>query len=156
MFGLIYCLLPILLFFILMFYSNKRKNLDWNIRKGQVCYNCKEEIDLADGVLLSRILDLKDFKILCKSCDREIKISQLQKPYLKWKYKFHNYLVSKSFKKIYWIFPIFVGSIIFIDVLSIVFGNKLHLWPIYGTLNIIFYSILFYKLYFTSIKKPSE
>lgn len=156
MFKLIYLLLPLLLGVIYYFFSRKRKLLDWNIRKGVICYNCKEDMNLDDGILLSRVLDLTDFKILCKVCNRENKISQLKKPYLKWKFQFQSFVVSKKFKKIYWIFPTIICSIIFIDTLSIFLDHRLELWPIYGTLNLIFYFLFFYKLKYTTIKKPSE
>lgn len=72
MFKVIYTLFPIFLAFIYLIFLFKRKSMDWNIRKGEVCYNCKESMDLDLG-LLARLLDEKDFNTLCKPCSREKK-----------------------------------------------------------------------------------
>lgn len=134
-------------------YSRKRKLVIWNINKGEMCYQCKESLELKDEILIRRLLDTTDFKTLCTSCKRENKISQLKKPYLKWKFKFQIFLYSKDFSKIYWIFPIIIFVVILVDVISMFAGNKLGLWWVYGTLNLLFYFILFIKLKYTTVKK---
>ena len=88
MFAVIYCFLPLFLVIFYYMYSRKRKLVIWNINKGEMCYQCKESLELKDEVLIGRLLDTTDFKTLCASCKRENKISQLKKPYLKWKFKF--------------------------------------------------------------------
>ena len=153
MFAVIYCFLPLFLAIFYYTYSRKRKLVIWNINKGEMCYQCKESLELKDEILIGRLLDTTDFKTLCTSCKRENKISQLKKPYLKWKFKFQIFLYSKDFSKIYWIFPIIIFVVILIDVISMFVGNKLGLWWVYGTLNLLFYFILFIKLKYTTVKK---
>ena len=153
MFSLIFCFLPVLLAVFHTFLLKKRKSISWNIEKGEICYHCKESLNLSDDLILKRLLDPKDYSSLCVSCNRDRKIQQIKKPYLKWKFKFLNAIVTKSLSKISLIFMVIVFSLIALDVILIFSGIKFRLWPIYGSLNLIFYFITIYKTIYTSPKK---
>jgi len=156
MIGLIYCFIPIFLLLYQLWVMKKRTSITWNIKKGEICYHCKESLNLSDDLLFKRLLDPTDYSQLCISCNRDKKIQQIKRPYLKWKFKFLNFIISKDFNKFNLIFVISIFSIIILDVILISIGTKIRLWPVYGTINLIFYLISIYRTFYTTTKKPSE
>ena len=152
-FKIIYSLFPLLLVLFYYIYNKTRKNVSWNITKGEICYSCKQSLELEDSILVSRILNTHDFKSICKSCNRNNKILQLQRPFLKWKFKVQNFLISNKFSKFYFTTPVVILIIILIDFISFFTHHKLNLWWLYGTLNIFFYCVIFLRLKYTSVNK---
>jgi len=94
----------------------------------------------------------EDFSKICISCSRDRKISLLKKPLFIWKYKFQKAIVSNKFK-IHWIFLPIIFFFIILDVILIFCGIRLGLWLVYGSLNIIWWLIITYKTYYTTIEK---
>jgi len=157
MFVIVFCFIPIL-FTILHFYLlKKRKSLDWEIKKGQICYNCKEDLNISEKESWDRIMKSEDFSKLCVSCNRDQKISSLSNPFFRWKYKFQKVLISNNkYNKITLIFPIVVFSSIILDLVLKFNHIYLNLWILSGFVNIIWYSIMTWRTIYTTQKKPSE
>jgi len=157
MFVIIFCFIPIL-FTILHFYLlKKRKSLDWEIKKGQICYNCKEDLNISEKESWNRIMKSEDFSKLCVSCNRDQKISSLSNPFFRWKYKFQKVLISNNkYNKITLIFPIVAFSSIILDLILKFNHIDLNLWIVYGSANIIWYLIMTWRTIYTTQKKPSE
>jgi hypothetical protein len=155
MFSILYCLLPVILIPITILLSKNRESLMWYIRKGKICYNCKENLNLSDEDLMSRVMIDNNFSNICTQCSRDIKISSISNPLISIKYKFHKFLISKKFDRLAWYFGGFAFFFIIADVVFMSFGHKLSLFWIYGTINILSWFINIYKIYYTT-KKPSE
>lgn len=156
MFSIIYSLFPLILIPVSMFLTIKRKSLTWEIKKGKICFNCKEDLNLSDKDLMSRIMVDTDHSKLCTTCLRDLKIKSIRNPLINLKYKFQKYLISKKSDKLIWYF---VGSVFFfigLDVVLMFFGLKLHLSWIYSSINIVFWIYSIYKILYTTQKKPSE
>jgi hypothetical protein len=153
MFSLIYCFLPLLLSVFHVYLIKKRKSLSWNIRKGEICYHCKDSLNLSDDLILKRLLDPKNYCSLCVSCNRDRKIQQIKRPYLKWKFKMFNSMVSENTSKFNIIFIAIIFLLIALDIVLISVGIKFRLWPVYGTLNLLFYFFSIYKTFYTTSKK---
>lgn len=156
MFSIIYSLFPLILIPVSMFLTIKRKSLSWEIKKGKICFNCKEDLNLSDKDLMSRIMVDTDHSKLCTTCLRDLKIKSIRNPLINLKYKFQKYLISKKSDKLIWYF---VGSVFFfigLDVVLMFFGLKLHLSWIYSSINIVFWIYSIYKILYTTQKKPSE
>lgn len=156
MFSLIYCFLPVLLAAVHILLIKKRNSISWNIEKGEICYHCKESLNLSDDLMFKRLLDPKDYSSLCVSCNRDRKIQQIKKPYLKWKFKFLNSIVTKDLSKINLIFMVIVFSLIALDVILLFAGIKFRLWPLYCTLNLLYYFLTISKTLYTTTKKTSD
>lgn len=156
MFSVIYCLFPVLLIPISIYLSQKRKSLSWEIKKGKICYHCKEDINLSDDILMSRIMMNKDYKKLCTKCSRDIKIDSIKNPIIFLKYKFDKYLISKKSDELNWYFAGSVFMLITVDIILTICGYKIGLYLLYGTLNIIFWIISIYKIIYTTQKKVSD
>lgn len=156
MISVIYSLFPILLIPISMILMVRRKSLSWEIKKGKICYNCKDNLNLSDKDLMSRLVDDNCHSKLCTSCLRDIKINSIRNPLFNLKYKFQRYLIDKKSDKLIWYF---FGSVFFfigLDILLMYFGIKLHLSWIYSTINIVFWIFSIYKILYTTTKKTSE
>ncbi len=153
MFSIIFCFFPIL-FLIFQFYLlKKRKSLSWEIKKGHICYNCKQDLNISEKDIWDRLMKSEDFSKVCISCSRDRKIASLKNRLLVFKYKFQKVIVSKKFEKIHFVFLPIVFFFIILDVVLIFCGMKLGLWVVYGSLNIIWWLIVTYKTYYTSEKK---
>jgi hypothetical protein len=139
------------------------KNLS-NVRCNANCYNCGKNLYTNDYeylVLLSNGLKKSPFSFkknkisLCKSCNREIKISYLQKKSSYFKIKFKEFILSdlpdKSIFLIIFTFPLLIGSIIIKGRLSDLISTISNFTVIlYWTL------ILIQNFYILKIKTPSE
>lgn len=156
MFSIIYCFIPVFLAGYQLYLMKVRESVQWKTKKGKICYHCKEDLHLSDDAMLKRLLDTRDFSQLCVSCNRDRKITQIRNPLIKWKFKFLKFIISENFQKLNIIFMVSVFSVIVLDLVLIFLGFKFRLWPVYGTLNLIYYLISIYKTFYTSTKKPSE
>jgi hypothetical protein len=152
MFSVIFCFLPFLFLFFQFYILKKRRTLVWEIKKGEICYNCKESLNIPEKDIWDRLMKSEDFSKICISCSRDRKISLLKKPLLIWKYKFQKSIVSNKFK-IHWIFLPIIFFFIILDAILIFCGIRLGLWLVYGSLNIIWWLIITYKTYYTTMKK---
>ena len=152
MFSVIFCFLPFLFLFFQFYLLKKRRTLVWEIKKGEICYNCKESLNIPEKDIWDRLMKSEDFSKICISCSRDRKISLLKNPLFIWKYKFQKAIVSNKFK-IHWIFLPIIFFFIILDVILIFCGIRLGLWLVYGSLNIIWWLIITYKTYYTTMKK---
>ena len=156
MFSIIYCLLPLVFIFFQFSILKKRNSLSWEIKKGKICYNCKEDLNLSEKDTFDRLMKSEDYSKLCISCSRDRKISLLKYPSLILKYKFQKYLISQKFNKLNIYFLISVLFFIILDVIFKINGISSSLYLVYGSINIIYWCISIYRTIYMSNKKPSE
>lgn len=152
MFSVIYSLFPLLLIPISMYLLSKRKSLLWDIKKGKICYNCKDDLNLSDSDLMKRIMFDTNHAKLCLSCSRDVKINSIRNPLINLKHKFESYLISKHSDKLVWYFTGAAVVFIILDIVLISFGIKIHLSLIYTSINMIFWIINIYKILYTTKK----
>lgn len=141
---------------VTLYLSTKRESLSWDIKKGKICYNCKESLNLSDKDLLARLMVDKEHQKLCISCLRDCKINSLRNPIKKLYYNFQNFVVKKKSNKLVFYFTSFALFFILLDILLKVLGINLPLFFLYGTSNIVFWFINIYQLFYTSKKKVSK
>lgn len=156
MFSIIYCLLPIVFAFFQISILKKRNSLSWEIKKGKICYNCKEDLNLSEKETFERLMKSEDYSKICIPCSRDRKISLLQYPYLIIKYRFQKFIVTQKFDKLNKYFLISVLFFIILDVIFKINGIRSSLYLVYGSINIIYWSISIYRTIYMSNKKPSE
>ena len=153
MFGIIFCFSPLILLCYHLYLIKKRTSLSWSIKKGEICYHCKESLNLSNDIMVKRLLDPKDYSSLCVSCNRDRKIQQIKRPYTKLKFNFLNFLISDKFSKLNIIFIVSIALFIVGDVVLNFTGSKIRLWSIYGTMNFILYFVTIYRTIYTTQKK---
>lgn len=148
--------MPFFLMPVTLYLSTKRESLSWEIKKGKICYNCKESLNLSDKDLLARLMVDKEHQKLCISCLRDCKINSLRNPIKKLYYNFQNFVVKKKSNKLVFYFTSFALFFILLDILLKVLGINLPLFFLYGTSNVVFWFINIYQLFYTSKKKVSK
>ncbi len=156
MFSIIFCFLPIL-FMIFQFYLLKSRNsVTWEIKKGHICYNCKENSNISEKDKWDRMMKSEDFSKLCISCSRDQKISTLKNPLLRWKFKIQKRMIGDKFDKLYWFFTPAVFLVIVVDLILMFYKIRLNLWIVYGSINLIWWILMIWRSLYTTQKKPSE
>lgn len=155
MIAIIFGFLPIILIPIGILLTRRRESLTWEIRKGKICYNCKQDTNISDDLMFKRLLDQTDYSKLCVSCVRDMKITSIRNPLILIKHKFLKYMITKNFDKLSIYFGVIIFILITIDVIFMMNGIRLRLFWIYSSINLLLWSLIFYKIIYTT-KKPSE
>ena len=126
------------------------------IKKGQICHNCKEDLNISEQDTWDRMMKSKDFSKLCITCNRDQKISTLKNPLLRWKFKIQKRMIGDKFDKLYWVFTRVVFLVIIVDLILIFYKIRLNLWIVYGSINLVWWILMTWRSLYTTIKKPSE
>jgi hypothetical protein len=103
----------------------KKKSHTWELKKGIMCYSCKEIIN-EDDWKFNHDISKEDFK-LCTSCERDQKLDEfIPSNFIKQKYinNFKKYLISKKSNKIIVIYIILVISLLSTDIITKLVGLK--------------------------------
>ena len=79
----------------------------------------------------------------------------IKNPILKWWYKIWDNFIKEPnpYTKMH-MFLVF--GLIALDMIFLFSGIKLRLVIVYGTLNLVYWILNIFKMYYVSIKKPSE
>jgi hypothetical protein len=132
----------------------KNVSLTWEMKKGIICYSCKEKVsDHEDDWSYNFDMSKEDFK-LCTSCERDEKLGELiyKSDNHKWTNRLKKYLVSNRSNKMMFIY---IGALFLfftIDLLLHINGFKnSHIFSIASPiLNILYASLFYYKVCITS------
>jgi hypothetical protein len=153
----IWCFLPVLLMIWHSIILKKRESISWEIKRGIICWECKERFDIPQQEIWKKIGSEKEHTKICDSCNRDIKIKSLKNKFFSYRKSFREYLISEKSNKLNYIF---ISTILFLITLDVVLKfqsidiNGIQ-W-LYGGINIFYWSIILYKSYIITIKKPSE
>ena len=156
---MIFSIVSLLIVFSLYYKSvrtiKKYTSLTWEIKKGIICYSCKEKVsdDEADW-MYNLDMNKEDFK-LCLACDRDQKLDQfvpVRSLSQKNSNKFKKYLISKKGDKIlyFYISSFVLFFLIQLSLYLIGFKNS-NLFSISTSIiNIIYALFFYYKVKITS------
>lgn len=133
---------------------NKNISLSWEIKKGVLCYSCKERTsDNEDDWIYNLDINKEDIK-LCTSCERDEKLGSIiyKNDNHKWINRFKRYLVSKKSDKMIFIY---VGALFALFVIDLLFHftvlKNIHIFGATSTvLNILYASLFYYKVKLTT------
>lgn len=133
------------------------KFISTELKTGQRCYSCKEDIEIDSNEVLDILVHNKNNYRLCKSCQRDEKLDNLiNKSKLSRFHKLKLLLVSKEFDKISKILIVSMLFLLCIDIsLNILFNVKWFSY-FYNAFLACYWLIIIYKHKSISIKKPSE
>lgn len=141
------------------------ENISYDINSGYKCYTCKKDIDSFDNRMdraFKNNLNISELESLnvatrCKSCERDIKLNQLTKPF-GFRYKLisnlDSFLISKKNYRKFILISLF--TIISFSLLDIIF-REVKVFFYLGQLFQLIYWLLFIRSYkLTSLKKPNQ
>ena len=138
-----------------MIMLRKTKYVTMDLRNGEMCYCCKDKIEMDKNDLLNNILNNKSNYRICKACQRDEKLDEIvNHSKLSKINKFKFFLLSERYDKFakYLLFSL-VFFVLSDVVLKMVFDIK---WftPIYNLYLVCYWLLMIYRHRLMSIKKP--
>ena len=135
----------------------KTKYISMDLRNGEMCYCCKNKIEMSKSDVLYNILNNKKNYTICKSCQRDEKLDKLvNNNRLSKLNRFKLFLLSEKYDRVSKYLLISLVILLSFDlVLRLVFQIE---WfsPIYNFYVIFYWLLIIYRHKLISIKKPSE
>jgi len=155
MISLLFSLLPFAFIAYYMIMLRKTKYVTMDLRNGEMCYCCKDKIEMDKNDLLNNILNNKSNYRICKACQRDEKLDEIvNHSKLSKINKFKFFLLSERYDKFakYLLFSL-VFFVLSDVVLKMVFDIK---WftPIYNLYLVCYWLLMIYRHRLMSIKKP--
>lgn len=138
-----------------MIMLRKTKYVTMDLRNGEMCYCCKDKMEMDKNDLLNNILNNKSNYRICKACQRDEKLDEIvNHSKLSKINKFKFFLLSERYDKFakYLLFSL-VFFVLSDVVLKMVFDIK---WftPIYNLYLVCYWLLIIYRHRLMSIKKP--
>jgi hypothetical protein len=149
--SLIFTFVPFIFILYYTFLFAKTNTITFDLKIGQRCYSCKDDIDISDMEKLNLLVSNKSNFRLCDSCQRDEKINSVfnnRFPYLN---RVKLYLIKSNKIIVYSI--ILIVILLFIDTILRVYGIKWFSY-IYNSFIIIYWIFTIYRHKIISIKKP--
>ena len=133
----------------------KTKYVTMDLRNGEMCYCCKDKMEMDKNDLLNNILNNVTNYRICKACQRDEKLDEIvNHSKLSKINKFKFFLLSERYDKFskYLLFSL-VFFVLSDVVLKMVFDIK---WftPIYNLYLVCYWLLMIYRHRLMSIKKP--
>jgi hypothetical protein len=154
MISLLFTLLPFAFIVYYMITMNKSKYVSSDLKSGEICYSCKEKMDIDKEEVLENLINNKSNYRLCQSCKRDEKLDEIvNHSKLSKLNKFKLYLISDSYDKFFKILLILLLIFCITDVtLKVVFNIKGFSY-FYNTFLVCYWLLLIYRHKLISIKK---
>lgn len=157
MFVLIWTFIPFVFIIWNITVLKRRKLVTFEIKRGIICWECKNRLNTTEEELWKRIGSDKDYSSICNSCNRDIKIKSLKNKFFSYRKSIQEYLICGNSNKLIYIFISIVLFLVALDIiLKLSSIDIVGLQWLYGGVNIFYWSIMVYRSYITTIKKPSD
>ena len=152
--SLIFSLLPFAFIIYYMFAVNKSKYVSFELKIGEICYSCREKIEINEKERFENILNNKANYSICKSCKRDEKLDEIvNHSKLSRLNRFKLYLISDDYNKFAKILLGFLVVFCITDItLKIVFDIKGFTY-FYNTFLVFYWLLLIYRHKLISTKK---
>jgi hypothetical protein len=152
--SLIFSLLPFAFIIYYMFIVNKSKYVSFELKVGEICYSCREKIEINEKERFENILNNKANYSICKSCKRDEKLDEIvNHSKLSRLNRFKLYLISDDYNKFAKILLGFLVVFCITDItLKIVFDIKGFTY-FYNTFLVFYWLLLIYRHKLISTKK---
>jgi hypothetical protein len=100
MISLLFTLVPFIFIVYYMTISSKSKYVTSDLKSGEICYSCKEKMEIDQVELLDNLLNNKTNYRLCQSCKRDEKLDEIvNHSKLSKLNRFKLYLISDGYNK---------------------------------------------------------
>ena len=153
-----------LAYFYLYIKKKTNKSIEWNLKKGLVCYGCKEDLRSFDDLIKESMKngisfdEIKEEPMVCTSCSRDSKLDEINgKKITKYKLKYKKFLIT-GFNKFIWIWlATIVLSLILDGILTFTIeDNKIRVFFYIGQIMQAFYWFSFIEKWkLTTIKEEA-
>lgn len=154
MISFLFSLIPFIFITYYMIMLRKTKYVTMDLRNGEMCYCCKDKIEIDRNEVLYNMLNNKTNYRICKACQRDEKLDEIvNHSKLSKINKFKFFLLSERYDKFskYLLFSL-VFFVLSDVVLKMVFDIK---WftPIYNLYLVCYWLLMIYRHRLMSIKK---
>lgn len=152
--SIIFSLIPFIFITYYMIMLRKTKYVTMDLRNGEMCYCCKDKIEIDRNEVLYNMLNNKTNYRICKACQRDEKLDEIvNHSKLSKINKFKFFLLSERYDKFSKYLLFSLVFFVFSDVvLKMVFDIK---WftPIYNLYLVCYWLLMIYRHRLMSIKK---
>jgi len=154
MISLLFTLLPFAFIIYYLTTTSKSKYVSSDLKSGEICYSCKEKMDIDKEELLENLINNKSNYRLCQSCKRDEKLDEIvNHSKLSKLNKFKLYLISDSYSKFFKILLALLLIFCITDVtLKVVFNIKGFSY-FYNTFLVFYWFLVIYRHKLISVKK---
>ena len=152
--SLIFSLIPFVFIIYYMFTVNKSKYVSSDLKIGEICYSCREKIEISEKERFENILNNKSNYRLCQSCKRDEKLDKIvNHSKLSRLNRFKLYLIGDDYNKFAKVLLVCLVIFCIADVtLKVVFGIKGFTY-FYNTFLVFYWLLLIYRHKLISTKK---
>lgn len=150
--SLIFTFIPFILYYT--FLISKTSTITFDLKIGQKCYSCKDNIDISDIEKLDLMVNNKSNFRLCDSCKRDEKINSVFNNRFLYLNRIKLYLIKSNKIIAYSIILILV--LLIIDIILRIFYDVKWFSYIYNSFLVLYWIFTLYRHKITSIKKTSE
>ena len=154
MISLLFTLLPFVFIIYYLTTISKSKYVSSDLKSGEICYSCREKIDIDKEELLENLLNNKTNYRLCRSCKRDENLDKIvNHSKLSRLNRFKLYLIGDDYNKFAKILLVFLVVFCTTDItLKVVFGIKSFAY-FYNTFLACYWLLLIYRHKLISTKK---
>lgn len=150
-------LIPFLFIIYYFYLVRKTKLLSIDLKSGQLCYSCKQELDVNKIEVLENLISSKEKYQLCKPCQRDEKLDGLiNKNKLSRLHKLKLYLINGNFDKTIRYLLFSIVFLLMVDILLKTIFNIKWFSYVYNLIICLYWILMIYRHKLISIKKPSE
>lgn len=157
MISFLFAIIPFIFIIYYMITLSKSKYITHDLKTGELCYSCKEKMEVDREKIFENLLNNKTNYRLCQSCKRDEKLDEIvNHSKLSMLNRFKLYLISDDSNKmakilLYLLVVFALGDII----IKVIFDIKWFSY-FYNTFLVCYWLFLIYRHRLISIKKTSE
>ena len=154
MISLLFTLIPFIFIIYYMTTLGKSNYVTSDLKSGEMCYCCKEKMEVDKEELLENLINNKSNYKLCQSCERDQKLDEIvNHSKLSKLNRFKLYLISDSYNKLFKISITLLLIFCIVDItLKVVFDIKVFSY-FYNTFLVCYWLLLIYRHKLISVKK---
>lgn len=154
MISILFTIIPFIFIVYYIFIVRKSKYVTSDLKSGEICYSCKEKMEIDQVELFENLINNKTNYRLCQSCKRDEKLDKIvNHSKLSKINRFKLYLISDSYNKIFKISIALLLIFCIVDItLKVVFDIKVFSY-FYNTFLVCYWLLLIYRHKLISVKK---
>lgn len=152
--SILFTLIPFIFIVYYIFIVRKSKYVSYDLKSGEICYSCKEKMDIDNEEVLENLINNKSNYRLCQSCKRDEKLDEIvNHSKLSRINRFKLYLISDSYNKLFKISIALLLIFCIVDItLKVVFDIKVFSY-FYNLFLVLYWILMICRHKFISIKK---
>ena len=154
MISILFTIIPFIFIVYYIFIVRKSKYVTSDLKSGEICYSCKEKMEIDQVELFENLINNKTNYRLCQSCKRDEKLDKIvNHSKLSKINRFKLYLISDSYNKLFKISIALLLIFCIVDItLKVVFDIKVFSY-FYNTFLVCYWLLLIYRHKLISVKK---